>query len=43
MRAVSEGLVTKERIKQAVNDMVFAGWRCSVETYVKIMEVLEKV
>jgi predicted nucleic acid-binding protein len=42
VRAFCEGLVIKERAKQAVNEMVFAGWRCSVETYVKIMEVLEK-
>jgi len=42
VRAVSERLITKERAKQAVNEMVSAGWRCSVETYAKIMEVLEK-
>lgn len=43
VRAVSEGIMTKERAKQSVNEMVFAGWRCSVETYTRIMEVLEKV
>lgn len=43
VRAVSERLITKERAKQAVNDMVFVGWRCSVESYAKIMGVLEKV
>jgi predicted nucleic acid-binding protein len=42
VRAASEGLISKNRARQAVNEMVFAGWRCSVETYVKIMEVLEK-
>jgi len=42
MRAVLEGLVTKEKAKQAVNDMVSAGWRCSIESYAKIMEILEK-
>ena len=42
VRAVCEGVMSKERAKQAVNEVVFAGWRCSVETYVKIMEVLEK-
>ena len=41
--AVLEGLVAKERAKQAVNEMISAGWRCSVETYARIMEVLEKV
>jgi len=43
MRAVFEGLISKEEAKLAVNDMVSAGWRCSVESYAKIMELLEKV
>jgi predicted nucleic acid-binding protein len=43
VRAVFEGLITKERARQAVNDMVFAGWRCSVESYAEIMKALEKV
>lgn len=43
LKAVSERLITRERAKQAVKEMVFAGWRCSVETYAKSMEVLEKV
>ena len=42
MRAVLERLITKERAKLAVNEMVSAGWRCSVESYAKIMEALEK-
>ena len=43
VRAVFEGLVSKDEAKQAVNDLVSAGWRCSVESYAKIMELLEKV
>jgi predicted nucleic acid-binding protein len=43
MRAVCEGLISKVKAKQAVNDMFSAGWRCNVETYVKIMEALEKL
>jgi predicted nucleic acid-binding protein len=43
MKAVFDGLITKDRAKQAINDMVFAGWRCSVETYAKIMEALGKI
>ena len=43
MLAVFEGLVTKERAKQAVNEMVSVGWRCSVESYAKIIEILEKL
>ena len=42
-RAVFEGLIDKEQAKRAVNDMVSAGWRCSIESYVKIMESLEKI
>ena len=40
MRAVLERLITKERAKLAVNEMVSAGWRCSIESYAKIMEAL---
>jgi predicted nucleic acid-binding protein len=42
-RAVFEGFLSKEQAKEAVRDMVFAGWRCSVETYAKIMELMDKV
>ena len=42
VRAVSEGVITRNTARQAVNEMVSAGWRCSVETYARIMEVLEK-
>lgn len=41
-RAVSEGFLSKEQAKEAVVDMVYAGWRCSVETYAKIMELIDK-
>jgi predicted nucleic acid-binding protein len=43
MRAVCEGIISKDTAKQALNDMVFVGWRCSVESYAKITEVLEKI
>lgn len=43
IKAVFEELITKDRAKQAIDDMVFAGWRCSVETYAKIMDALEKI
>jgi predicted nucleic acid-binding protein len=41
-RAVFEEIIDKEQAKRAVNDMVSAGWRCSLESYAKIMELLEK-
>ena len=43
VRAVFEGLLSKEKAKLAVNDMVSTGWRCSIESYAKIMEAIEKV
>jgi len=43
MRAVCEGLISKAKAKQAFNDMISAGWRCSIESYTKIMESLEKL
>jgi len=43
MRAVFQGLIAKERAKQAINEMIFAGWRCSIESYAKIMEAIEKL
>jgi predicted nucleic acid-binding protein len=43
VRAVSEGFLTKEKARQAVNDMVSVGWRCSVESYAMIMKALESV
>jgi len=43
MKAVLQGLITKEKAKQAINEMIFVGWRCSVETYVKIIEAMEKL
>ncbi|MBS7657190.1 DUF3368 domain-containing protein [Candidatus Bathyarchaeota archaeon] len=43
VKAVYQGLITNEEAKQAINDMVFAGWRCSIESYAKIMESLEKL
>ena len=43
MRAVAQRLITKERAKQAINEMIFAGWRCSIESYAKIMDAIEKL
>jgi predicted nucleic acid-binding protein len=43
MRAVVQRLISKERAKQAINEMIFAGWRCSIESYAKIIEAIEKL
>jgi predicted nucleic acid-binding protein len=42
-KAVSEEIITMEKAKQAINEVVYAGWRCSIETYAKIMETIEKL
>jgi len=42
IRAVFHRLITKERAKQAINDMILAGWRCSLESYAKIMDAIER-
>jgi predicted nucleic acid-binding protein len=42
-KAVSEKIITHEKAKKAINEMVYAGWRCSIETYAKIMEIIEKL
>ncbi len=42
-RAVSEEFLSKEQAKAAVKDMVSSGWRCNVETYAKIMELIDKI
>lgn len=42
-RAVLEGILSKEQAKAAVKDMVSAGWRCNVETYTKIMELIDEM
>ena len=40
-RAVFEGFLSKEQAKLAVKDMVSAGWRCSLESYAKVMELID--
>jgi predicted nucleic acid-binding protein len=40
VRAVLQKLITKERAREAVNEMVSVGWRCSIESYAKIMQIL---
>ena len=42
MRATYEGLISKEEAKLALNEMISMGWRCNVESYSKIIAVLEK-
>ena len=42
-RAVSEGFLSKEQAKGVVKDMVSSGWRCNVETYAKILALIDKM
>jgi len=41
MRAIKARLISKERAIQTIDDMIHAGWRCSVESYVKIVNAIE--
>lgn len=41
MRAVMVRLIGKERAIQMIDEMIRAGWRCSVESYVKIVNAIE--
>jgi len=43
IKAFIQRLITKERAKQAINEMIFAGWRCSIESYAKIIDAIEKL
>ena len=38
-----EEFLLKEQAKVAVKDMVSSGWRCNVETYAKIIELIDKM
>jgi predicted nucleic acid-binding protein len=42
MIAVRKGLMTKRRAKKALDEMIFAGWRCSIETYVRLVRAVMK-
>ncbi len=42
IHCVCEGFLSKDSAKQALNSMISAGWRCSVESYAKIIEILDK-
>jgi len=41
--AISGEFLSKEQSKGVVKDMVSSGWRCNVETYAKIMELIDKM
>jgi len=43
MRAVLQKLITKERAKRAIDEMISAGWRCRVEAYAEIIRAIEKL
>ena len=43
MKAIHQRLITKERAKKAINEMISAGWRCSTENYAKIIEAIENL
>lgn len=42
MRAIKQSLITRERAKQGIRDMISEGWRCDIETYTRIIDAIEK-
>ncbi len=42
-RAVSETLLSKKQAKDTIKSMVSSGWRCNVETFAKINELIDKI
>ena len=40
MRAHIQGLIAKELVMEAIDDMISVGWRCGVEDYQSIMSYL---
>jgi predicted nucleic acid-binding protein len=40
---ITHGLITKEKAKSALEDMISSGWRCSAEQYSKIIRMIEGV
>jgi len=40
MRAYIQGLIAKELVMEAIDDMISVGWRCGVEDYQSIMSYL---
>ena len=40
-RAVLQGILTKERAKRALDDVIAVGWRCGPETYSRIMKLFD--
>jgi len=43
IRAVAQRLITRERAKQAIKEMISEGWRCSIESYAIIIDAIEKL
>lgn len=41
MRAIVQKLITKQQAKKAIEQMITAGWRCSIETYTKLIEAID--
>jgi predicted nucleic acid-binding protein len=39
---IALGLITKEKAKSALDDMISSGWRCSVEQYCRMTRMIEE-
>ncbi len=41
--ALRKGLISKQKAKDVVNSMIDAGWRCDVETYKNVLQVMDDI
>lgn len=41
--ARKKGLISKQKAKDTVNSMIDAGWRCDVETYKDVLQVIDSI
>lgn len=41
--ALKKGLISKQKAKDVVNSMIDAGWRCDVETYKNVLQVIDDI
>ena len=41
--ALEKGLISKQKAKDIVDSMIDAGWRCDVETYKNVLQIIDSV
>lgn len=41
--ALKKGLISKQKAKNLVDSMIDAGWRCDIETYKNVLQVIDDI